>query len=575
AGQNVTTTSPAQMITLTNTGDAILTISSVVVSGDYADADTCGTTVAPGVSCSLPVTFTPTLTGIRIGAITLNDNVAGNSQTIALSGTGTAPIVMLSPASLTFAGQLLSTSSAAQEVQLTNSGTGPLTITSIAASGDYAQTNNCVSPVAAGTSCAINVTFTPSATGTRTGAVTITDNAAVSPESVSLSGSGTSPIVTLSATSLAFANQGLTTTSAARAVHLTNSGTGPLTITSIVASGDFAQTNTCASLVAAGGICDISITFTPSTSGTKTGNLTISDDSGATPQTVALTGTGVVAFSLESGQSTATVIAGTDSTTYPILLSSQFGFTGAVSLSCSVSAPAACAVNPTSAAPGQAVVLTVNNLTAFTGMSGTITVTGTSGSQSAQVTLTILISDFTLASLPTSTSVASGQPARYSISLAPENSFNHVVSLSCSGAPQAATCSISPNSMAMDGSSTLIAGVTITTTAHSGVGGRWRGPQDLPEIKSYFGHSVWWLAFITILFFISVAVRKNGLRLAPCGAALFLALLCGNCGGGGGGGGGGGAGGGTTGTPAGSYTLTITATSGGLSHAVTVNLTVF
>jgi hypothetical protein len=227
-------------------------------------------------------------------------------------------------------------------------------------------------------------------------------------------------------------------------------------------------------------------------------------------------------------------------------------------------------VNPSTAAPGQMGTVTVNNLTAFTGNSLTITVTGTSGIQSAQMTFTVLVSDFTLASFPTSTSIAPGQAAKYTMSLAPENSFNHVVSLSCSGAPQAATCSISPNSVTMDGSNTLTAAVTVTTTARSSVGGRWHGRRDLPEIKTRPGQLVWWLAFITILVFVPFAIRKNGLRLAPCTAALFLVLLCGNCGGGGGGGGGGG----TSGTPAGVYTLTITATSGGLSHVITVNLTV-
>ena len=104
--------------------------------------------------------------------------------------TATGPLVSLSAASLIFSAQLLNTSSAAKSFSITNSGNAPLSISSVAASGDFSQTNNCVS-VAAGSSCTVNVTFKPTAAGTRTGSVTITDNAAGSPHSVSLSGTGT------------------------------------------------------------------------------------------------------------------------------------------------------------------------------------------------------------------------------------------------------------------------------------------------------------------------------------------------------------------------------------------------
>src|SRR5207248_1952863 len=105
-----------------------------------------------------------------------------------------APAVSLSPTSLSFGNQNINTTSAAQTVTLTNSGGGSLTISSIAVTGtnagDFAQTNNCPSTLAAGASCTISVTFTPTASGTRSASVSITDNAAGSPQSVSLSGSG-------------------------------------------------------------------------------------------------------------------------------------------------------------------------------------------------------------------------------------------------------------------------------------------------------------------------------------------------------------------------------------------------
>lgn len=100
------------------------------------------------------------------------------------------PTATLSPTSLTFSNQLVGTSSAAQTITLVNEGTAPLTIAAITPSPPYSQTNNCGSSVAAGASCAINVTFTPAAGGSRAGTLSITDNARGSPHTVVLSGTG-------------------------------------------------------------------------------------------------------------------------------------------------------------------------------------------------------------------------------------------------------------------------------------------------------------------------------------------------------------------------------------------------
>src|SRR5439155_11033492 len=132
------------------------------------------------------------------------------SQAKNCSGTGGSPTASLSPTSLTFPSQTVGTTGTAQAVTLSNSGSAALSITSIAItgtnSGDFGQTNNCGSSLAAGSSCAINVTFTPAATGTRSATLTVTDNASNSPQTASLTGSGVSssgtPTATLSPTSL-------------------------------------------------------------------------------------------------------------------------------------------------------------------------------------------------------------------------------------------------------------------------------------------------------------------------------------------------------------------------------------
>src|SRR6266571_439586 len=242
ANQAVGTTSAAQFSTLTNSGTTTITISGETISGDFAFAGlgTCGTSLAPGTSCTISVKFTPTTTGTRTGTVTVTDSATGSPQTIALSGssgTGT-PAASLSPASLSFGNQTVGARSAAQVITLSNAGTASLSISGIAItgtnSGDFAQTHTCGASLAAGTSCTISVTFKPTATGARSAGVAVTDNASGSPQAAALSGSGvssstTGPAVSLSPASLSFGNQTVGATSTVQFVTLSNTGNSTLT----------------------------------------------------------------------------------------------------------------------------------------------------------------------------------------------------------------------------------------------------------------------------------------------------------------------------------------------------------
>jgi hypothetical protein len=151
--------------------------------------------------------------------------------------------------------------------------------------------------VAAGGNCTISVTFRPSASGSRTASVSITDNAAGSPQAVSLSGTGIAPAASLSPVSVSFGNQPVGTTSAAQTVTLSNSGNATLSITSLAITGtnasDFAEiADACGSSVAAGGNCTIGVTLTPSAVGQRTATLSITDNASSSPQAVSLSGTG-------------------------------------------------------------------------------------------------------------------------------------------------------------------------------------------------------------------------------------------------------------------------------------------
>lgn len=221
-------------------------------------------------------------------------------------GSVSGPGASLSSSSLSFGNQVLNSTSVLQAVTLTNNGTATLSISSIAVTGanasDFAQSNNCGSSLAMLSSCTINVTFNPSALGVRSASVTITDNAASgSPQTVTLSGTGVNatPGASLSVSSLAFGNQLQGTASASKAVVLTNNGTAVLSISGISVTGtnasDFSQTNNCGSSLAISANCTINVTFTPSVLGARLASVSVADNAAGSPQSVALSGTGLSA----------------------------------------------------------------------------------------------------------------------------------------------------------------------------------------------------------------------------------------------------------------------------------------
>jgi len=293
-------TSPARKVTLTNTGTASLSISAIAITGadmgDFAQTHTCGASLAAGASCTISVTFTPTTTGSRTASLSVTDNAAGSPQTVTLSGVGTT--AKLTPLTLSFGSVATGVTSPAKVVTFTNSGTTSLAITAIGFTGtnasDFAQTHTCGSSLAAGASCTISVTFTPAATGTRSASLSVTDSGAGSPQKVVLSGVGTT--AKLSPLAVAFGSVTVGTKTAAKTVTLTNEGTTIMSITSIAITGtnagDFGQTHTCGSSLAAGASCTISVTFTPAAAGLRLAALAVTDNALGSPQKVTLSGTG-------------------------------------------------------------------------------------------------------------------------------------------------------------------------------------------------------------------------------------------------------------------------------------------
>ncbi|HTC63209.1 MAG TPA: choice-of-anchor D domain-containing protein [Candidatus Saccharimonadales bacterium] len=366
--QQVGVASAPQAVTVTNSGTTALTISGITASGDFTETDDCvKALLQPSTNCVIQVTFTPSAAVGSIGAITLTDNGSGSPQVILTTGTGVlVPRASLSTASLGFASQPVGVTSAAQPVTLTNTGNAPLTISNIATTGNFGETSACGTIISPNASCTINVTFTPAAAGANNGSLTITDNDPnTSPQTVFLSGTGLAiPIVNLSTTTLTFNNQGIGTTSAPQTVTLTNVGSAALTISSVTASGPFAQINNCPTSIAVGGNCAINITFSPSVGGNLFGTVTVADNATNNPQTITMSGTGTGASFQVSSLTAAPAVPAGKPATYAISVVAFGGFSQQVALNCVAPATLSCIVTPNvvtpSASPTQSATVTVN-----------------------------------------------------------------------------------------------------------------------------------------------------------------------------------------------------------------------
>lgn len=303
--QVIATPTSAQNITVENSSSVNITINSVAASGSYSETDNCtGATLTAGQSCSISVTFDPTVTGSIPGAITLNDTAGGSPQIVPLTGTGLLPLTF--SANLTFPAVNVGSSDPPQNMTLTNNQKTAVTYT-YSTSGDYSAVGNGTSPcngtLAAGSKCTFGVTFTPSMDGTIKGNLTVTP-AGGNIIAAGMTGSGengsTGPL-TFTPVSLSFGNIPLTTSSS-KTVTVKNTGATTLTLTSITGSGYFtvvpSGTTPCGSSLAAGKSCTVTATFTPVVAGSTLGGVTVVDSSSVSPQIQDATGTGVLDITL-------------------------------------------------------------------------------------------------------------------------------------------------------------------------------------------------------------------------------------------------------------------------------------
>ncbi|MES2091675.1 MAG: choice-of-anchor D domain-containing protein, partial [Pseudomonadota bacterium] len=275
------TTSTAST-TLSNTGTANLVLGTLTFSGsesgDYslASGNTCtaSLTLPAASSCTLVVQFAPAIavSGARNATLTITHNATGSPQSVTINGTANAaprPAITLSNNTLAYPDTQLGSNSSLT-LTVGNNGQAALVFSGISVGGiaaaDYSKAGTCSSSgtLAINATCTVVLTFTPSALGARTAALTITSDSSTGASTViALSGSGIPvpvPLVTLSATEILFGNQTLNGLYQARTINLTNSGTATLNLSSLTLTGaafSFVTSPPCANTLAAGATCPI------------------------------------------------------------------------------------------------------------------------------------------------------------------------------------------------------------------------------------------------------------------------------------------------------------------------------
>jgi parallel beta-helix repeat protein len=327
-----------QAVTLTNSGTSAANVSGVSVTGDFSQTNNCSSVPVNG-SCTVNVTFTPTTGGTRTGTLTVASNANNSPATVALSGTAVDSTTNIAagqpasasssngsygPANLTDADASTYWESANSsfpqwaQVDLGQSWTVGKVVLKLPPSTAWNARTETLSVLGStdGTTFSTLVgsagrTFDPNAnnntvtiplpaTAARYVRVTITANTGWPAGQLSdfevfpgTSGGGSGPAVSATPTSVSFGTQTTGSTSAAQTVTVQNTGGAAATGVAISATGDFAQTNTCGTSLAAGASCTVGVTFRPTATGARSGTLSIASNAAGSPATVALSGTGV------------------------------------------------------------------------------------------------------------------------------------------------------------------------------------------------------------------------------------------------------------------------------------------
>jgi len=571
--------STAQNIVLTNDGDLLLNSIVVSVGTGFQATDNCGGSLGGRSTCTISVVFAPMQVGNLSGALTVSD--ALRTQTVPLAGTGTLPPALsASPAQLSFAAQPVGTPSAPSTITISNTGGASMAnvgfqITGAEANSFSTGSTTCGSALAAGGSCSLQVVFTPKVAGVSTAVLVVSSSTSgVDAVQVRLSGTGQAASgLSISPAQMEFTQTTLGQASAPQTAIITNgTGTAADGLT-LALTGPFSLIqNTCGASLSPGASCTTGIVFTPVANGVATGSLTVSSLDFASSARLALSGTGGAAG---TGQILPAVLSFTTTGIGTISVAQTVTITNTGSVAFSDLAVAVSGAfqltNSTCAAmltPGASCGGSVVFAPTTAGQqSGNLTVSSSTLAASLQAPLSGIGFDFSASVTGNSgQTVSSGQTARYTLTLSPMNGSSGTFAFQCDTLPAHAACAFNPSS------ETVAAYTTGSVTIQIATGQSTASAMPSPSIGSR-----WRIVPVALgLIVLPIAWRRRWKLLVLVGLFAIAVSGVASCSGGGGG---------TKGsatpptqsgsnTPAGTYSVGVTATANGVSHKVMLSLTV-
>jgi hypothetical protein len=376
--------SAPQTVTLSNTGTTTIHVTAFQTTSDFTVQSNCSA-ILPGASCVIYVSFTPQastdMTGgfitTRISALEVSSDASTALDFISLLGTATPPPLTFTPIALNF-GSVQVGSSVLLPIQVTNTSLTAAVFNGIAATGDYSATGTCPTAgntLAATTSCTLQVSFTPTQPGLRSGTVSITNSLSTLPLTADLTGIGIQSHLQITPATLNFGSIAVGA-SANLSLALANTGNAPISSLGLAIAGDYAIIVPCSLTTLAPGVsCNVTVSFTPTALGPRPGSLTVTSSDSTSPDTVPLNGTGVpngsFLLTVNGGSTGTATVAMEDPATYNLQLTPQSNFSGTVVLNCTPVTPgvyATCSLLPSSIALNgapQSAIATINTITAM------------------------------------------------------------------------------------------------------------------------------------------------------------------------------------------------------------------
>ena len=496
----------AQTFTLINasaSGAAPVTVRRITSGPPFLAASTCVTPLATGQTCSVTVTYAPLGSAgnsfvADAGTLTIESDAASSPTILNLSGqagtltgtAGAAPLATytLSQSSLLFSSTKVADASVPQQVTLVNTGTVTLHVSTLTTTVDFTAQSTCTT-VLPGASCTVTVISTPKTTGTHIAALEISSDSATTLEFISLESTGTPATLTLTPAALNFGT--LTVgSSATLPVTVSNSGSSAATFTSIMATGAYSAGGSCpgaGGTLAAGASCTVQVTFTPTSSASFQGTLSVATSATNLPLTASLTGVGTQSRLVISPSALAfgSIVVGAAANLNLMLQNTGTAAVSTLMLAATGDYAVTIPCPATTLAPGASCTAQVTfTPTAAGARAGTLTVTSSDPTSPVMIPLTgtgvAAGGSFTLTvdgGASSSISVTGGTPATYSLMLTPTGGFSGTVALTCAPVTAApyATCSLSPGSIMLGQAQSATATITTITAATSSMPSLARG----------------------------------------------------------------------------------------------------